>query len=487
MVKRRGLRQRSRSPIPSDDGHEQATDLQQPRLSRTAYRQRAFVLVAVLAVLLSGSGLIASTWVKSPAQRAAEHAAPPASTLTAIVQEKVLSSAVAVRGTVSADSTVAVAPKSAAPAGSILAVTGAPKKAGDSVAAGDVVAEISGRPVIALPGAIPAYRNLLPGTTGRDVAQLQEALKGLGFAVGDAAGTFGRGTQHAVEQLYASRGYAAETTTDLNGTAETDELTSARIAERAAQRTVRDATTTVEVASDAASAAAARQQLTDAKAALADASSKRAGVEAHIGVMVPFGEVVYVPTMPAAVGSIGATVGAVLSGSDSAVLTLLTGQLGVRALLAEGQQQLVSAGMGVTITDDLHSRTGQGTVVSVGPYTAARAAADGQNTSASSAQAESGYPLAIAMATALDPSWLGADVLVRVTTASTAGPVLVVPATALTTHADGSTSLLVLASDNTRRDVPVTTGALADGEVQVTPTVAHALQAGDTVVLAGTS
>jgi len=453
---------------------------------RMVRRQRAFLVVAVVATLVSVAGLVASTWVKSPAQRAAEQSPPAASVLTATVQEKVLTSAVAVRGTVSADTTVAVSGSGAMPSGSVLTVTATPKKAGDVVAAGDVVSEISGRPVLALLGTIPAYRDLTPGTTGRDVAQLQDALKALGFTDDDNSGTFGKGTRRAVKQLYESRGYAALTTTDVHGTAETDTLQSARTAERTAQRLVRDATTAVAAAVDDAATALARQQLADAKADLTDASTARSTLEARIGVMVPLGEVVYVPTMPASVGTVGAGVGAVLSGADSAVMTLLTGQLSVRAVLAEGQQQLVAAGLPVAITDDVHSRTAQGAVASVGAYTGADASqtsTGAQGLTTTSATTTSGYPLVVSPTTALDASWLGTDVLIQVTAASTTDAVLVVPATAITTHADGTTSVQVLTAGHARHDVPVTTGAIANGEVQVTPTTTGALAAGDEVVV----
>lgn len=453
---------------------------------RVVRRQRVFLVVAVVAALASVAGLMASTLVKSPAQRAAEQAPPAASVLTATVQEKVLSSVVAVRGAVSADTTVAVSASGAVRSGSVLAVTASPKKAGDVVAAGDVVSEISGRPVLALPGVIPAYRDLTPGMSGQDVVQLQNALKALGFADDDVSGDFGRGTQRAVKQLYESRGCAALTTTDVLGAAETDTLQSARATERTAKRAVRDATAAVDAALDEVAAATARQQLADAKVDLTDASSARSALEANIGVMVPLGEVVYVPTMPASVGTIGAAVGTVLSGADSAVMTLLTGQLSVRAMLVEGQQQLVAVGLPVTITDDVHSRTAQGTVASVGAYTGADASqtsTGAQVSTTTTNTATSGYPLVITLTTALDVSWLGADVLIQVVAASTTDAVLVVPATAITTHADGTTSVQVLSADRTRREVPVTTGAIANGEVQVAPTTTGVLSVDDEVVV----
>ncbi len=87
-----------------------------------------------------------------------------------------------------------------------MVVTRAPLKEGASVSGGSVVAEVSGRPVIALLGTIPAYRTLLAGSKGNDVLQLQEALTSVGFPT-TGTGVFDKGTQTTLGQLYRSRGY----------------------------------------------------------------------------------------------------------------------------------------------------------------------------------------------------------------------------------------------------------------------------------------
>ncbi|NMM32428.1 MAG: peptidoglycan-binding protein [Phycicoccus sp.] len=440
-------------------------------------------------MLLSVGGLVASTWVKSPAQRAAEQSPPPASVLSAVVQEKVMTSVVAVRGTVSAEGTVAVAPaSSAASVGAVQVVTGLPKQVGAVVAAGDVVAEVSGRPVLALAGSIPAYRNLTPGTTGLDVAQLQSALIGLGFADRDVAGNFGSGTQKAVRDLYEARGYSPLTTTDLDAGTETSALLAAAASVRTGERAVRDATLTASGAAVEV-AAAAKQHVVDAQQDLTDARSALSALRARIGVMLPLAEVVYVRTLPAVVGTVGAQVGTSLASATTAVLTIQTGQLLVHAMLSEGQQQLIAAGLTVSIADDVHARTAEASVASVGAFTtgAGLGGSSGANPApaaitSAGAPATPGYPLVITPSVPLDSGWLGADVLIRVTTASTKDPVLVVPAIAVTGKADGASSVQVLRPDGSHQQVGVATGAIVDGEVQVTSTVPGALHVGDRVV-----
>jgi hypothetical protein len=79
---------------------------------------------------------------------------------------------------------------------------------GATVRPGQVIVEVSGRPLFAFPGAVPAYRDLVPGDTGADVAQLQRGLDAIGYPVGfDTAGTFGAGTAAAVAAFYTALGY----------------------------------------------------------------------------------------------------------------------------------------------------------------------------------------------------------------------------------------------------------------------------------------
>ncbi|WP_018654124.1 peptidoglycan-binding domain-containing protein [Actinomadura flavalba] len=87
-------------------------------------------------------------------------------------------------------------------------VTALPIKQGRRVGEGQVVMEVSGRPVILLVGRLPAYRDILPNASGPDVEQLQAALSRLGILGGGAArGRFDAVTRMAVYRLYRQRGY----------------------------------------------------------------------------------------------------------------------------------------------------------------------------------------------------------------------------------------------------------------------------------------
>lgn len=162
-----------------------------------------------IAVLSSLAGWVAASQVRSPAQVAADAAPPPPSAITAPVQERVLKSQIVTRGSVVATKTLQVGPPRTPDVLAAIA-TAVPVRPGDQVKPGQSVLEVDGRPVILLTGILPAYRDLRPGMTGPDVAQLQQALAQLSRPVSpDVKGRFGAGTAAAVRDLYRHLGYTA--------------------------------------------------------------------------------------------------------------------------------------------------------------------------------------------------------------------------------------------------------------------------------------
>jgi hypothetical protein len=65
----------------------------------------------------------------------------------------------------------------------------------------------SGRPLLVLQGETPAYRDLVPGISGRDARQLEEGLARLGFDPGPVDGTFDDKTSAAVAAWYEGSGW----------------------------------------------------------------------------------------------------------------------------------------------------------------------------------------------------------------------------------------------------------------------------------------
>ena len=171
-------------------------------------RRRAAVWMLVLLLLAGGSGV--SWWLgsrsRSSAQAAAEAAEPVASWVTVGVERRVLTSTVVVRGDVRAEVVSSVVQPVSVEGSGI--VTRLPPAVGDEVAEGEVVVEVSGRPVFVLEGAVPSFRSLKPGMSGGDVRQLQAALTRLGFDP-DRDGVFAEKTKQAVTGFYVKAGYEA--------------------------------------------------------------------------------------------------------------------------------------------------------------------------------------------------------------------------------------------------------------------------------------
>jgi peptidoglycan hydrolase-like protein with peptidoglycan-binding domain len=179
-------------------------------------RRLAVLGVAAAMVATSVGGLVAGTRLRSPEQAAADARPPEATLLTARVVKRQLVKEVVLRGDVKASAqTDVVAQVGDGPT----IVTDLPLAQDVKVAEGAVVAVVNGRPVLALGGPLPAYRDLRPGDTGPDVAQLQAALNRLGYRVAsDRKATFGPATEVAMRRLYERAGFdPAATSEDVAG------------------------------------------------------------------------------------------------------------------------------------------------------------------------------------------------------------------------------------------------------------------------------
>ncbi|MGW3326022.1 peptidoglycan-binding protein [Streptomyces virginiae] len=496
-------------------------------------RGRRVVLAVVGgAALMAVGGLLATTLVKSPAQLAAETGPPAQGVLTADVERRVLAQTVVLRGTVVADQSVTVSPqgvRSGEGAGAAL-VTKLPLKAGDPVTAGRLIAEVSGRPIFTLHGAQPMYRDLKPGSTGDDVAQLQQALRELGHGTGgDAKGVFGAGTKAALTAHYRAIGYEPLPAVADGGAA----LRAAREAVRSATWAVEDASsptgavgTPEETGSGgkggatpapgasaspgagpgagavspngprtgAGAGAGAGRELARARQALGEARAALAAAEAADGPMLPTAEAVFLSSLPARVSSVGARAGSPVSGP---VLTLSGGELVVEAYLKDDKRQLLRAGMTVVISSEVSGTDVRGTVAAVATERSTAQPAGpqppqdpGQNPkgggnggTGGSGGADLGHRMVVRADRPLPAGFAGQDVRLTIESAATDGEALVVPVTAVSAGADGRTVVTAVSAEGTQRRIEVRTGTSGDGFVAVTPAQAGALGPGTKVVI----
>lgn len=216
--------------------------------SRKNVRLVAAALIGV--VLLACGGWAAARQIKSPAQIAADTAAPRPSQLTAKVTMQTLSAEVITRGTVRYGLPTPISlPTSnlkGTGTGSSTPIVGRLPKPGAKLRERSVAMTISGRPMIVLQGASPMFRDLGPGTKGQDVLQLERALQRAGLAPGRVDGRYDAATATAVAGLYRRVGSAPFGITDAefekvntaaaNLSAARDKTLQARLALRVAQR-----------------------------------------------------------------------------------------------------------------------------------------------------------------------------------------------------------------------------------------------------------
>ncbi len=461
-----------------------------PTRSRLARRRVVLLAVAAAAALLSVGGLIGATFVKSPAQLAADTAAPPQTVTTAKATDQVLTATVAMRGVVYPSTQYNV---SAGGGGGPAYITKLGVSTGKQVTNGRLLAEIDGEPLFVLKGAVPAWRTLSPGESGPDVAELQNALNLLGwYDEGDKPGYFGAATKDAVSAFYDYLGYTAPTTG--SGT----------------QQAVNQAQKAVD-ADDARVATAKGRQLAAAQAQLSSDESALAAAEAVNGPEVPQDQVVFLPDVPATVIAVSGGVGQ-QPGSPFVELSV-SGSLSLTGELPPAYASQVKPGLTVTIFDEVTGDHATGKVSSVGaPTTTVPAgtavsigggssgdsgSGSGPGSSSNSGSGGGGagdgatagsstfVPVNVTTTNPLPAALNGENVLVTVETGQTEGPVLTVPVAALVTTASGQSEVTVVGPGGKQTTVPVTAGMSANGYVQVTPARSGALIAGDNVVVSG--
>ena len=163
------------------------------------------ILAAV--VVSAGVGWFVGSRIKSTAQIAAETEPPTASLITVPVEMRTLSSDVITRGEIRYEEPIELQlADPPATLGGTAIVTLAPEE-GTLIEEGEVLLEVSGRPILVLQGELPVYRTLRPGDEGDDVLQLEEALRRLDLDPGKVNEVFDSATEAAIVEWYGSHGF----------------------------------------------------------------------------------------------------------------------------------------------------------------------------------------------------------------------------------------------------------------------------------------
>jgi hypothetical protein len=485
-------------------------------------RNRVIWTVAAAAVLSLVAGLLLGRFVVSPADAAADAEPPAAGLVTVPVEYGQLSNDVVIRGEVAYADPVEVRVDTSAVAGPAV-ITGQVPEEGAELAALSIALEVAGRPVIVLPGELPAYRTLRVGVTGPDVVQFKTAARTVGIDAGDPADpAFGIDAANAVAALYAEAGYSPPESEEGSADAVRAAQESLRTAEQALLTAQSELATTpvgataVEIREADNAIASARRELQAAQAThpqdalqlgnLVDAldlaelrrqqigadrtdAPQRAAVDAAAVQLtlaqeelaraqqaalpaLPAGEVLYLTELPRRVDAVTAGRGAILEGP---AMTVSGAALGLSGSAAEADARLLKVG-GKAAFDLPDGSAHQATISEVAP------AEGGAQRWTIELQPDPLTPEQVA-------ELQGSNVRVSIPVGATEGKVLSVPYAALSAGPDGETRVEVAEGDPrsekaSTRLVTVRSGLATPGAVEVTP-VDGELATGDQVVVGG--
>jgi len=476
-------------------------------------------VVAAVAIVSLVAGLALGQFIVSPGQAAADAEAPKAGLITVPIESRQLANDVTIRGDATYADSVEVKIETGDLGGPAV-VTGQVPEVGSTFDAGDIALEVTGRPVIVLPGDLPVYRTMRVGVSGPDVTQLKQALNAVGINPGKLdSPLFDAATSTAVAALYAKVGYPVPSSGEESGEilrgarnavsdaenalksaqhelavakggansierAEQDK--SVRMAQRAVddaradpastpsdianaedalsvEYTKRDALLAVpDVNAEATAVAAAQQQVVSAKEALGSATNDTL-------TFLPSSEVLFLPGLPRRVDEITVQRGSTI---EAAVMRVSGATLVISGSAAEADATLLKEGDPAILAMPDGSEH-PATVASVAPAEAAEG----------STESAGRYTVVLTPAE-LSPEQLqalqGNNVRVRVPVSSTAGEVLAVPLAALTAGPGGESRVEISTGDGDEtRLVEVTSGLAADGYVEVSGDIAE----GDLVVV----
>ena len=449
----------------------------------------------VLVVLASVGSWIAGSRIQSPAEAAARIAPPTPSPILVPVEERVLTSNVVTRGTARFGSpqSISIVPS---PLKSEAGVIATLPERNAPIREGDILLTASGRPVFALQGTIPIYRDLSPGISGEDVRQLESGLLRLGFDPGPLDAMFDAQTSQAVANWYTFSGFEPfGPTADqrANIRALEDELAVAQNDKKAAEEAAAAAPLAVEAAraqatyeletADSSARTAVQlagevaiQAALDAQAAAEREALRLTGLAGRLAedlaiardqaaVPVPADELVFISGLPVRVEAIDVTVGDAASGL---VIMVTNNQLAIDSALPLDEAALVKPGMTVQIDEPELGIKVTGIVERV----ADTPGTDGVD----------GFHIYFEVLVDETPVALeGFSLRLTIPVESTGGMVTVVPVSALSLAADGTTRVQV-EKNGGLEFVTVEPGLSAQGFVAVTP-LEGTLAAGQLVVI----
>lgn len=433
---------------------------------RVRSKKNWLIIVTVIAVLSAVAGIVAGSLITSPAENAAKTKAPKATLITSEIKSEKITTSIITRGSAKPEREITIGygalikdqNEGVATTSNEAIVTAVHANAGDELKSGSVILEVSGRPIIVLPGERPMYRTIKPGMNGPDVRQLQEALSDLGYFKQKIDGNYGESTKKAVEKLYQNLGYET-ITTDNNDGSDKSNLRQAQQQLTQAQNELSELQQ--QAANDPNITAGA---ITNAKTRVTYASENLNELQQRTGTVLPQTEIVFVPTLPAHLTQVTTNIG---YAAPEVLAVLAPSALRIEATVPPEKTPLLQVGQQAELEDDTGA-SGSGIITEIG-------GPNGQGQTVVYIQPETEI--------AFQNSGVGYKI--TFTTAQTNSEVLTVPLGAISSDVKGNASIILVGPEEKLTRIPIKTGIAGDGIVEITPTDGTQLNPGDTVLIGG--
>lgn len=198
------------------------------------------------------------------------------------------------------------------------------------------------------------------------------------------------------------------------------------------------------------------------------------------GGAVPLGEITFVRSLPQTVLAVDAHTGDLVAGQNAEL-----GATGIRIATIGSGSPVLRGQVSVLAASGLHvGMTGQASSAFNNQTFRVRVTAISHRAAQEQGSAASEVSVELKPTSTLDPSFLGQNVGISITAKTTGNKVLIVPAVAVTTRADGSSYVTVVDGPDKLRTVEVKPGLSAEGYLAVTP-INGALSASDSVAVGG--